>query len=95
MEWYTNAWLISICLIIPFSSGASGDASGGSIRLNRRQEPVEAEAETEVKEPKELTPMDKGIGAAGIAANSPFGKAAHLDMVAGAAAPALPLFQKN
>jgi hypothetical protein len=39
--------------------------------------------------------MDKGIGAAGIAANSPFGKAAHLDKLAGAAAPALPLFQKN
>ncbi|KAG7528246.1 hypothetical protein FFLO_06312 [Filobasidium floriforme] len=74
-------------------SGASGDASAGSIRLNRRQESGEADAEAE--EPMELTPMDKGIGAAGIAANSPFGKAAHLDKLAGAAAPALPLFQKN
>jgi hypothetical protein len=64
--------------------------------LNRRQAgAAPAGEEAEAEEPKELTPMDKGISAAGIAANSPFGKAAKLDKLASAAAPALPLLQKN
>ena len=57
-------------------------------------DPTEAAEAVEAAEPKELTPMDKSVAAAGGFAGSKLGKMTHFDMIAEAAAPAAPLLQQ-
>ena len=66
--------------------------------LNRRAgaaDNKEKVAAAEDEKPKELTPTEKGVGAAGAVAGSPLGKMAKLDLIAGAAAPAMPFFKQS